>query len=53
MIIANEEQFNRVKNIFPLFKITENIYITRLYANKELHPFGYHIPILLIVRRKK
>ena len=31
-------------------QLTKNIYIGRMYGNKELHPIGYHIPILIIVK---
>ena len=35
---------------FIVKQLTKNIYIGRLYGNKELHPIGYHIPILIIVK---
>ena len=31
-------------------QLTKHIYIGRMYANKELHPIGYHTPILIIVK---
>ena len=50
MIITNRTNFEKVKSYFPLYKITQKIYITRLYGNKKLHPIGYYIPILLIIK---
>lgn len=35
---------------FIIKQLTKNIYIARMYGNKELHPIGYHIPILIIVK---
>lgn len=48
MIITKQENFDKVKDIFSYIQITKHIYITRLYGSKELHPIGYHIPILVI-----
>ena len=35
---------------FVVKKITNNIYLTRLYANKKLHPIGYHIPVIIFIK---
>lgn len=60
---GNEREVNKMiiitkrKNIesaiaggFIMKQLTKNIYIARMYGNKELHPIGYHIPILIIVK---
>lgn len=50
MIIATKNKFEKVKNIFGHFKITDRIYIARMYGNKKLHPIGYHIPIIIFFK---
>ena len=35
---------------FTAKQLTKNIYIARMYGSKELHPIGYHIPILIIIK---
>jgi hypothetical protein len=35
---------------FIWFYITKNILVCRMYGNKKLHPIGYYIPILIILK---
>ena len=51
IIIIKREQIElAIAYGFIVKQLTKNIYITRMYNNKELHPIGYHIPILMIVK---
>ena len=37
---------------FIWFYITKNILVCRMYGNKKLHPIGYYIPILIILKQR-
>lgn len=50
-IVKKKKVEKTLKNCsFIWFYITKNILICRMYGNKELHPIGYYIPILVILK---
>ena len=35
---------------FYFFKITNKLHVGRLFGDKESHPIGYHIPVLIYLK---